>query len=441
MSTIPHAEWAAEINSKPLFITVGDQVTTGMFKKVTTYGVSTGKTEACSDTTVRRRYSDFEWLYNLLCARYPALVVAGMPPKGGLGGGGEAFIQRRIEGLDRFLKRCAQNYFLKADPSFVHFLTSDYDSSKWDTLKKTATSQSATNFLTRPVIDQYRAHGMELSSGAGAGNDESDEKIIASYTRLAKTAKAATGKLDGSLGALELAGINSDKASESLNQTMSTIADITEQAQGDSSIMKALSDFQTIAGSYSSSMGLAATHQNDQNALVLRHVLPATTEITLLFDEISKTMVRLTTLRKTLKSAESSKANAAAALAKLEASGKPDKGNKCHDAVAATAALTESLTQEVAVSVRVLCGFELNRVSSFFCKTLSMAIMKFAQEMEAKEKIMAQSWMSAATDLDTGDVEKNWKSTLVRLDLHGADMEGSWVSEFNPADLDNSSNI
>ena len=93
------------------------------------------------------------------------------------------------------------------------------------------------------------------------------------------------------------------------------------------------------------------------------------------------------------------------------------------------------------MSVRVLCGFELNRVSSFFCKTLSMAIMKFAQEMEAKEKIKAQSWMSAATDLDTGDVEKNWKSTLVRLDLHGADMEGSWVSEFNPADLDNSSNI
>ena len=98
MSTVPHEEWVAEVQSKPMFSTVGDVVTTGMFKKVTTYGVSSGKTEACSDNTVRRRYSDFEWLYNLLCTRYQALVVPNIPPKGGMTGGGEAFMQRRVAG-------------------------------------------------------------------------------------------------------------------------------------------------------------------------------------------------------------------------------------------------------------------------------------------------------------------------------------------------------
>jgi uncharacterized protein (UPF0218 family) len=35
MSTVPHEEWVAEVQSKPMFSTVGDVVTTGMFKKVT----------------------------------------------------------------------------------------------------------------------------------------------------------------------------------------------------------------------------------------------------------------------------------------------------------------------------------------------------------------------------------------------------------------------
>ena len=170
MATINHEEWIAEIIAATLFTTVGDQVTTGMFKKTTTYGISSGKTESCSDNTVRRRYSDFEWLYNLLCTRYPALAIPNIPKKGGLTGGGDSFTANRIAGMDRFLTHCIKNPFLKADPSFNHFLTTEAGS-KWDTLKKSASSQCATNFLTRPVIDQYRAYGMELAGGDGAGDD------------------------------------------------------------------------------------------------------------------------------------------------------------------------------------------------------------------------------------------------------------------------------
>ena len=166
--SVPHAEWVEEITTKPLFITVGDMQQHGMFIKTTTFGISSGATEAASDATVRRRYSDFDWLYKLLCHRYQAIVVPKLPPKGVV-----TNFEKRIQGLNRFMSRCLRSPFLKGDPSFAHFLSSAYNaSSKWDTLKNTATSQSALPFLVRPVIDQYRTYGTELASGDGAGEDE-----------------------------------------------------------------------------------------------------------------------------------------------------------------------------------------------------------------------------------------------------------------------------
>jgi hypothetical protein len=138
-------------------------------------------------------------------------------------------------------------------------------------------------------------------------------------------------------------------------------------------------------------------------------------------------------------------ANAASALAKLEASGKPDKNNRAHDLVTTTTSLVESLTQEVKVSVRILCGFELNRILVHCCQTLAKAVVKFADEMEANEKKLSQAWIMAANGLDTGgDIASTWKSVMTRLDLHmppGADLEGSWVKDFDVSQLDNSSNI
>ena len=66
-------------------------------------------------------------------------------------------------------------------------------------------------------------------------------------------------------------------------------------------------------------------------------------------------------------------------------SGKPDKGNKAHDAVTNTEKAVDSLVQEVKVSVRVMCGFELNRVMIHLCTTCAEAIVQFATEMEARE--------------------------------------------------------
>ena len=284
-------------------------------------------------------------------------------------------------------------------------------------------------------------HGMSLASGDGAGDEENDETVIAAYTRLAKVGAAAISKLDNSFGNLETIGANSDKANIDIRAKLGSIADITANAQGDSAIITSLNEFQTIMNGCNSVIEQYSSHQGGQNELVAQIIYPATLEAATLFSEITAGMKRLAALRKTLRSAESSKASAASSLAKLEASGKPDKGNKAHDLVSSTETLVDSLTQEAAVSVRVLCGFELNRVVVYLCQVVAKATIKFADKMAAKETTLSKAWMAAASNLDAGDPASTWKSTMVRLEIYGADLEDSWVKDFDPSDLDQSSNI
>ena len=438
--SIPHAEWIAEINSKPLFTTLGDMKQTGMFKKVTTFGLSSGTTEACSDSTVRRRYSDFDWLYKLLCVRYPALIIPLLPPKGGLL---ENFsYAERIKGLDRFMKSLSQNVFLKADPSVNHFVSSEYSSSsKWETLKKTASSQCAVNFAARPVIEQYRTYGTELASGDGAGDDEGDQNIIAAYTQLAKTSARAITIVKTALTSLSQSGGASDVATADFQQQMSSIAERIPMGC-ETSVTAALSEFSKIMSTTSSAIESFATHQTFSVGAVEAHIAPALYEVGMCMSEITAASTRLKALRKALVNAENAKVSAASALAKLEASGKPDKDNKAAGLIVARTAAVESLTQEVKVSVRVLCGVEYNRILIHCCKTLAKATMEYANAMETNETNLSQVWMMAANGLETGtDASAVWKSTVNRLALHGANLEGSWVSVFDVAELDNSSSI
>jgi hypothetical protein len=283
---------------------------------------------------------------------------------------------------------------------------------------------------------------MELATGDGAGDEANDDKIIAAYTRLAKTGAPTLSKVDASINMLGKVGGASDQATTDLTTKINAISEITTGADGDSSIISALGDFQSIVSVVNGAFEGFTTHQTFGYGVASVHLLPATHEVGACFSEVTVTMNRLKTLRKALTSSEKAKANAASALAKLEASGKPDKNNRAHDLVTTSTSLVESLTQEVKVSVRILCGFELNRVLVHCCQTLAKAVVKFADEMEANEKKLSQAWIMAANGLDAGgDIASTWKSVMTRLNLHGAKLEGSWVSAFDVSQLDNSSNI
>ncbi|KAI9669746.1 MAG: intercellular trafficking and secretion [Alyxoria varia] len=99
---------------------------------VTTY--SDFKTFANRDFTVRRRFTDFVYLYKTLFRQYAHIAVPPLPDKHKMeyvrgDRFGPDFTQRRAHALDRFIKRITLHPVLRRNSLFLNFLeTSDWNS-------------------------------------------------------------------------------------------------------------------------------------------------------------------------------------------------------------------------------------------------------------------------------------------------------------------------
>lgn len=74
---------------------------------------------------VRRRFSDFQWLRDQLCATFPAAIIPPLPQVDSLlkdDRFSHAFIQRRQAGLQLFLRRVASHPRLSVAPILLTFL-------------------------------------------------------------------------------------------------------------------------------------------------------------------------------------------------------------------------------------------------------------------------------------------------------------------------------
>lgn len=113
-----------------MIVKVSEPETRGSYlKKHTTFLVS----EAEGAFKVRRRFSDFEWLHHVLCARFVGMLVPSIPEKNVLKS--DAFIQTRMRGLTMFLEAVLQSPYLKSDIAVVSFLTKT-DELEWEQAKK-----------------------------------------------------------------------------------------------------------------------------------------------------------------------------------------------------------------------------------------------------------------------------------------------------------------
>lgn len=95
-----------------------EKVGEGM-KQFVLYTVSSGSSE------VRRRFSDFAWLYESLVENFKGAVVPLPPEKVQLGRFEDAFLQARCRALTRFLNRITQNTELAQSREFTAFLTAE----------------------------------------------------------------------------------------------------------------------------------------------------------------------------------------------------------------------------------------------------------------------------------------------------------------------------
>ena len=82
------------------------------------------------ETSVERRYSDFDWISEQLAKDYPGIVIPALPEKetfgfAKLGFTSAAQIESRTRGLEKFLQRVAAHNQLVYSQKFTTFLQTD----------------------------------------------------------------------------------------------------------------------------------------------------------------------------------------------------------------------------------------------------------------------------------------------------------------------------
>ncbi|KAG0230323.1 hypothetical protein B0O80DRAFT_441321 [Mortierella sp. GBAus27b] len=106
-------------------------------------------------TTVIRRYSDFWWLLETLGKRFPYRILPNLPPKR-LGVGDEAFLERRLRGLTRFMNALMRHPVLRNDPLVVSFLTEPLEFAVW---KKGVIISTDDEFVSQlPIPEDLTTH-------------------------------------------------------------------------------------------------------------------------------------------------------------------------------------------------------------------------------------------------------------------------------------------
>ncbi|KAF9189283.1 Sorting nexin mvp1 [Haplosporangium sp. Z 767] len=101
-------------------------------------------------TTVVRRYSDFWWMLEVLSKRFPFRILPNLPPKR-LGVADEAFLERRLRGLTRFMNALIRHPVLRNDPLVVSFLTEPVELAIW---RKDVVISTEDEFTTRLPISE-----------------------------------------------------------------------------------------------------------------------------------------------------------------------------------------------------------------------------------------------------------------------------------------------
>jgi hypothetical protein len=123
-----HDAWKQGVLSRRLSVSVGDPQAGARSLLNPNPPVMFKVSCAQLESSVRRRYSEFEWLRELLARRYVGMVVPALPEKKVVVT--DDFLRSRVRGLQGFADRLCGDAYLASDAAVLSFLT--LEGREWD---------------------------------------------------------------------------------------------------------------------------------------------------------------------------------------------------------------------------------------------------------------------------------------------------------------------
>ncbi|CDO92995.1 unnamed protein product [Kluyveromyces dobzhanskii CBS 2104] len=133
-------------------------------------------TDPSDDRTVVRRYSDFDWLQDVLLKRYPFRMVPELPPKRiGSQNADPLFLAKRRKGLSRFINLVMKHPSLKNDDLVLTFLTVPTDLSSW---RKQGHYDTTDEFADKRISSTFmKLWRKEFSDQWNTANEKIDDAL------------------------------------------------------------------------------------------------------------------------------------------------------------------------------------------------------------------------------------------------------------------------
>ena len=132
-----HMQWQTQVLKTNWSASVKNPMKSGGFSSYVSYEVALSP----MGYTVRRRYSDFKWLQDLLQRRYVGILISPLPPKEGMMAA-KGFLKIRMRHLNIFLNKLVSNPYLRSDNSLMDFFSCG-EKKQWTSTKKSAVKEQS----------------------------------------------------------------------------------------------------------------------------------------------------------------------------------------------------------------------------------------------------------------------------------------------------------
>eukprot|EP00943_MAST-04B_sp_MAST-4B-sp1_P000367 g367.t1 len=408
-----HQKWVASVKKRDLFVSVGDPKTTGFIKKTTTYAV-VSRFDGKDEMLVRRRYSDFDWLYQVLHTRYTGIPIPGLPPKGMVKG--DSFMAQRVIGLESFLKELVKNPFLREDVTFNEFIRSHDTGGSWDALKKVALEKAKLPWSERVEAKRWREY---LNSMENQGDITSVANVASKFADSLKSA------IDGNLSKSKTYGDKSKtlagglddvhKSFESYKSVTYNLADGVEDGceklmeifKDLDSILTVALDGTSVLGDFEMGRSTRKTNFFAETLAIVRGKLVS----------LKKVLTKYEALKKKERSSKMAHSKAVASYEASQAQGKEDKNDALKIAMKTKESEADQAEKELKAMEISVALVQIPEVLSELRVEFEAKIIYYAKAEAAKENEQKEFWLEQLRKLGNNDPNEALKVALDDLNL------------------------